>query len=127
VSKVAGRTESGAKPGRPGRLIGVATRWAVISWTGFSLLAVLCLVDIVGLGSALTGVGLQWLVGMSVIVLATTTARLTLWVGRDVCRGLRTEVESLVRSLNPARWKASRRRNSGVWDAWLDDPVPGRS
>jgi hypothetical protein len=126
VSKASGRANSRARPRGPGRLIVAATRWAVILWTGFCLFFLLCLIDIVGLRSLLADVGPYWLAGMSVIVLAATTARLTMWVGWDVWNGLRTETEALVRSLNPSRWAAARYRNSGLWDAWLDVPAPGR-
>jgi hypothetical protein len=107
-------------------LIVAATRWAVISWAALNLFVFVCLIDIMGLGSALVGVGLQCLAGMGVILLAVTIARLTMWVGLDVWNGLCTETESLIHSLNPARWISGRYRGSALWDEWLDEPIPGR-
>ena len=54
-----------AKAGWPGRLIATATRWVIISWSAFNLFVFVCLIDIMGLGSALVGLGLHWLVGMT--------------------------------------------------------------
>jgi hypothetical protein len=103
------------------------TRLAAISWVAFNLFVFVCLIDIMGLGSAFVGVGLQCLGGMGVIVLAATIARLAMWVGLDVWNGLLTESASLIQSLNPARRTSGRSRSSGVWDEWLDNTILGRS
>jgi hypothetical protein len=125
VNKGSGHASTRAGLGRAGRSIGIATRWAAICWTAVMFLTLACLIDIMGLGSALVGVGIYWLVGMSGIVMAALIARLALWVGLDVCDGLRREAVSLIPRWNAGRWFSGRCRNSGVWDEWLDDPIPG--
>jgi hypothetical protein len=73
---------------------------------------------------AMVGLGLHWLVGISMIALAKPTTRLAIWVGRDICDGLCAEAGSIVRSAHPARWSKGLSRGSGLWDEWLDGGLP---
>jgi hypothetical protein len=109
---------------RPGPLIATATRWVIIVWSALLAFGFACLIDIMGLGWALSDFGFHWLVGVGAIQLAAAIVRLTVWVGRDLGNGLRTEAESLIRWL--VLWRPGKRigRRSGVWDEWLDGGRP---
>jgi hypothetical protein len=113
-----------AESGRPGRLIATATRWVIILWSALHAIGFACLIDIMGLGWALSDFGFHWLVGVGAIQFAAAIARLIVWVGRDLGNGLRTEAESLIRCL--VLWRPGKRigRRSGVWDEWLDGRLP---